>query len=656
MANPVPVARVSAVQGQVFAKAADGSLRPLRVGDLIYDGESIVTGDGSFVDLAALDGQALTLGANETLVMDAEVLGQSAPDATDAAVKVGGEEFNRIVTALNEGQSLDALLEETAAGASSAGVGAGGGPTFVRLLRIGEGIDPLGYEFGTPSSAEILDLINGGDRPYLAGPPSITAVDENDSDGSVSDTAFHNTVSERGLTSAGDTSETAAGAILVSAPRGLVSVAIGDTIVTAAQLAALGTSPQSIDTGEGTLTLTGYHSATGVLSYQYTLKEAQTHSATGADSILDNIPLTITDLGGESSSGTLVINIVDDVPRLVNDTGSVTEDTQLTTTGKVLANDDLGADNANAATAVTGVVYNGQSGVLGQPIQTPHGTLTLQADGSYAYQLDNTAAQSLAAGQKVPYVFTYTVKDADGDTATATLTVTVTGTNDAPEISVRADDSASAGLTETNAALTASGTLSIYDVDTTDTVTVAKTGGVQIGGSAAGMLPGGLNQAALLAMFSVAGGEPSTTAQDNPHGITWKFDSGTQAFDFIPEGEILTLTYTVRANDGHGGYDDQQVTITLTGTNDGIRLVDDVAGTPEDTTVKGNVLTNDILDPDYGEKTVVTQFRVDADGNGVDEAYEIFADTGTEVTIYSASGGTLGTFTLEANGAYTFVP
>ena len=44
MAAPVPVARVSAVQGQAYAKSEDGALRPLRAGDFVYEGESVVTG------------------------------------------------------------------------------------------------------------------------------------------------------------------------------------------------------------------------------------------------------------------------------------------------------------------------------------------------------------------------------------------------------------------------------------------------------------------------------------------------------------------------------------------------------------------------------------------------------------------------------------
>ena len=67
---------------------------------------------------------------------------------------------------------------------------------------------------------------------------------------------------ERGLTSAGDTSETTAGSITVGSPDGLTSVKIGGLTLTVAQLQALSGSPQVIDTGESKLTLLGF-SGTG---------------------------------------------------------------------------------------------------------------------------------------------------------------------------------------------------------------------------------------------------------------------------------------------------------------------------------------------------------------------------------------------------------
>ncbi|TKB05420.1 VCBS domain-containing protein, partial [Desulforhopalus sp. IMCC35007] len=74
-------------------------------------------------------------------------------------------------------------------------------------------------------------------------------------------------------------------------------------------------------------------------------------------------------------------------------------------------------------------------------------TLTLNEDGSYSYQLDNSNpdVQSLDDGVTIQDVFTYTITDADGDESTATLTIDVNGLTDgAPTISI---DDADADVT-----------------------------------------------------------------------------------------------------------------------------------------------------------------------------------------------------------------
>ncbi|WP_255303328.1 VCBS domain-containing protein, partial [Cobetia sp. 5-11-6-3] len=103
-----------------------------------------------------------------------------------------------------------------------------------------------------------------------------------------------------------------------------------------------------------------------------------------------------------------------------------------------------------------------------------YGTFTVDDAGNWTYALANDAeaTQALAAGQAVTE--TYTVALTDG--STTIVTVTITGDNDAPVIRVDADDSAAASLTEANAPLSATGTLSVSDVDLTDSVTPSVTG------------------------------------------------------------------------------------------------------------------------------------------------------------------------------------
>src|SRR5256885_398036 len=190
------------------------------------------------------------------------------------------------------------------------------------------------------------------------------------------------------------------------------------------------------------------------------------------------------------------------------------------------------------------------------------------ADGTagslgWAFNSGGQAFDYLAAGETLILTYTLSASDGHGGSDTQTVTVTITGTNDGPDILVGALDSAAAGVTETNAGLATSGTLTVSDADTSDTVNVS-VASVSAGGSGGS---GGLTNGQLLAMLSLSGN--SANAADGTAGsLGWAFNSGGQAFDYLAAGETLILTYTLSASDGHGGSDTQTVTVTITGSND----------------------------------------------------------------------------------------
>ncbi|MDR2113479.1 MAG: retention module-containing protein, partial [Candidatus Accumulibacter sp.] len=411
---PVPVARVSAVHGQVFAKGENGALRPLRVGDFIYDNEAVITGDDGAVDLAATDGQAsFSLGAGEVLTMDAEVTARSGPDVSDAGVRISGNEFDSIVTALAQGRNIDELLEETAAGAAG-GDDAGGGPSFVRLLRISESVDPLNYQFETPLQGEIFDFISGGggnggtpeddpeDKPVNA-PPAIDVVDGNGNASGASSVPEDRTHS---------------GYFTIDAPDGLdetAALTVDGTPVSKTDLESSGTTPITIPMNEGVLTLTGYDPATGEVSWSYNpAGESQDHSG---GEVLDTIPITVKEADGDTASGNLVINITDTEPLARADSNSVTEDTTPSASGNVITTgpgaDTLGADAPTTVTGVEAGTPASASGNVGGSVTGQYGTLVLGSDGSYTYTLanDNPAVQGLDDGQTLTDTFTYTLTD-----------------------------------------------------------------------------------------------------------------------------------------------------------------------------------------------------------------------------------------------------
>ncbi|WFP76046.1 tandem-95 repeat protein [Mesorhizobium sp. WSM4906] len=172
-------------------------------------------------------------------------------------------------------------------------------------------------------------------------------------------------------------------------------------------------------------------------SYVYTLTSnhlnAQANDGAQTISGLENFTYTVTDSVGNTTTGTITVNIVDDVPTAYADTGNVNEGALLTVLAAagVLVNDVRGADGAtiDGVRAAGGDTTTAVSGGVNTDIIGLHGTLHLNADGSYTYQ---STAHSINAN--TTDVFVYTIKDGDGDLSTTTLTINLTDVNDPPVV------------------------------------------------------------------------------------------------------------------------------------------------------------------------------------------------------------------------------
>ncbi len=73
--------------------------------------------------------------------------------------------------------------------------------------------------------------------------------------------------------------------------------------------------------------------------------------------------------------------------------------------------------------------------------------------------------------------------------------------------------------------------------------------------------------------------EPLTVLQSpgntNDGSASWSYSAPDGAFDFLADGEILTLTYTATVDDGHGGVVTKPITVTVTGSNDTAKITSD---------------------------------------------------------------------------------
>jgi len=138
--------------------------------------------------------------------------------------------------------------------------------------------------------------------------------------------------------------------------------------------------------------------------------------------------------------------------------------------------------------------------------------------------------------------------------------------NRRPLFSLIGSDTVAATIEETDSTLTASGTVTVRDPDTADTVTVEVLS-VQAAGDTAGLVS---TNEELMAMLTVTPAAPDTLAA-NPTDVSnleWIFDSGTENFDYLEATEDLNLFYILRAKDADEQYDLTTITITIQGSNE----------------------------------------------------------------------------------------
>ena len=346
-------------------------------------------------------------------------------------------------------------------------------------------------------------------------------------------------------------------------------------------LAMLTLTPTAIlDGSENTASL-GWGFDSGSVTFDYlatgeTLVLTYTVQATDDD----GTPLNDTETVTITITGTNDAPVITDGP----DSADLDEtNAALSTSGTLTATDVDTTDvvTASHTLAVTGSSDRGDAAAPSDADLLAMLTLTPTAilDGTentaslgWGFDSGSVTFDYLATGETL--VLTYTVQATDDDGTplndTETVTITITGTNDAPVIT---DGPDSADLDETNAALSASGTLTVTDVDTTDVVTASHTlavGGTSDRGDAAAP-----SDADLLAMLTLT---PTAILDgtENTASLGWGFDSGSVTFDYLATGETLVLTYTVQATDDDGTplNDTETVTITITGTNDAPVITD----------------------------------------------------------------------------------
>ncbi|MCM2972054.1 VCBS domain-containing protein, partial [Larsenimonas suaedae] len=350
-------------------------------------------------------------------------------------------------------------------------------------------------------------------------------------------------------------------------------------------------------------------------TWSYTLDNASGNvQALGAGDQLTE-SFTVTTAGGDTETVTITVNGTDDAAEITGvQTGSVTEDTALTTSGVLTATD----------------TDAGEAGFVAQPgTAGAYGSFAIDESGTWSYTLDNASGnvQALGAGDQLTETFTVTTVGGDSET----VTITVNGTDDAAEIT-----GVQTGSVTEDTALTTSGTLTATDTDAGQSGFVAQPG---------------------------TAGSYGSFAIDEAGNWTYQLDNESGDVQALGAGDQLTESFTVTT----AGGDTETVTITVNGTDDAAEITGVQTGSvTEDTalTTSGTLTATDV---DAGESGFVAQpnttgsygsFAIDASGNWTyqldNESGDVQAlgagDQLTETFTVTTAGGDSETVTITVNG------
>ena len=252
--------------------------------------------------------------------------------------------------------------------------------------------------------------------------------------------------------------------------------------------------------------------------------------------------------------------------------------------------------------------------------------------GKYTYTLYNGengkpgTVQNLAEGQMEKEEFTVML---NGTRTNSKITITIHGTNDAPVIDSYQNMTIQEGA-DGLGNLTTSETLKAHDID-------------KLLGTDGKPLPEGTETSTLKYYFE--GGTNTLTTKYGTVTLTFDKDGnctytyttdGAKLPDHLTEGKTLPDSFIIYVRDEHGKEVEQEITVTINGTNHGPEVVpgEHVLNVVEDVTVSQEGNLNDIIKDDEGLNNL--HFSINGKGTVVEGEYgTLHIDPATGKYIYT---------------------
>jgi len=697
---------IAVVVGDVKVIGVDGVARIAQVGDKVFFKETIVTGADGMVHIKLEDGRLIDLGFNGKLALDADVIGPETAAAGAPAGAPAAQDVAALQAAIAAGADPTQIAQATAAGGAPGAGGVGGAegggshqPVVLDQANtagdVTSGFNTQGASIAFPTPE--FELLAAEEPPAVFVSVQVT--------------------------------------VDVEVPPGQEPIPVDGTLGVGAANVPEGTAPTT-KTVNFVITLDHAFSTDVQVTYAFvdgsaingvdyigvgatiTIPAGQTNFIVSAQIVQDHLDegpddvangeafsIVLTDAVNATinpAASSAVITIIDDdAPPVANPDTNWTQEDLLAeeqsapiATGNVLVDQSHPGDPSAALSfadaadtdfePLTVSTVNGAAGNVGAAIAGTYGTLTLNADGTYTYVLNNAHAsvQGLDDGETLTDAFTYTVNDGfNADSAPTTLTITIFGTNDAPVVegsSARvSEEGLAAGIPddsgnddETNDAV-AIGTIFVSDADNEAlTVTLEEpsqaltSNGVTItwSGSGTNTLVGSAGESPIITITINDSGEYTVTLSgqidhvEDPGEGELSFTVGVNVFDGTATTPT-TLVVTV---------EDDAPIATQQGVSDAVEEDDlnnaNSVGNNEDGSVGANVASGSVAAMFASGADQPLSYGLDGDTSGL----PALTSKGDSVT-YSVEGNTLiasagegegartvFTLSLESDGDYTF--
>ncbi|MEG3756327.1 VCBS domain-containing protein, partial [Psychromonas arctica] len=353
--------------------------------------------------------------------------------------------------------------------------------------------------------------------------------------------------------------------------------------------------------------------ADGNWTYAADNTQAEIQSLDDDESITDTITVMTSD--GVEQEIVITINGVDDATVISGDaTGEVTEDQEvseeqtLTDSGTLIFSDIDTEDSENFAPTVEFSPTNEGDTALGE--------ITIDADGNWTYEVDNTAVQYLGEGESLVEVYTVTLNGTTHD-----ITVTVNGSDDPTTIEPVGSSNAFTRLFEdddldTPGFLTTSDIFQFGDADSSDSNSFSPEVSFTSSTSSLGQL--------------------GTVTLENDGN--WSYSVDNSLVQYLDEGEKITEIYTVTLNGT-----EETITIDIIGAEDPTEII---VNTSVGDSAQGEVV-EDSADTILTDSGKITFIDID------DSDRSTFAPTVAFATS-TAGDAALGELTIDADGNWSY--